>query len=339
MPLTLEDIARMAGVSRSTVSRVINNDPNVNEKTRQSVRKVIDELNFQPNLAARSLAAGQTRILGLVIPVVIGTLFSDPFFPLLLQSIISACNQKDYSIMLWLAEPEYERRTIHQVLYNGLIEGVILSSYKMSDPIIQSLAERKLPFVAVGRNPLRDDISYVDTDNYNGAREATRHLISLGRRRIATITGAMEMVAGLDRLKGYQDELKEAGMPYDPQMVLEGGFTEDAAYDCMQRLILLKPDAVFAASDSMAAAALRCIQEAGLRVPEDISLVGFDDIPLASRTLPQLTTIRQPFADLGGVAVETLAKLIDNPSSGPYRNILPTSLVIRSSCGAVLLPA
>jgi len=338
VPLTLEDIARMAGVSRSTVSRVINNDPNVNSRTRQVVKKVIDDLHFQPNLAARSLAAGQTKILGLVIPVVISALFTDPFFPLLLQSISSACNQRDYSIMLWLAEPEFERRTIHQVLYNGLIEGVIVSSYNMADPIIQTLAERKLPFVAIGHNPLRDDISFVDADNYHGAVEATRHLISLGRRRIATITGPMEMVAGMDRLQGYRDALDEAGMAFDQDLVMEGSFTDPGGYSSMQRLIPLKPDAVFVASDSMAAAALRCIYEAGLRVPEDIALVGFDDIPLASRTLPPLTTVRQPFSRMGAVAVETLAQLIDNPSCGPKQIILPTELVIRSSCGSMLVP-
>jgi len=339
VPLTLEDIARMAGVSRSTVSRVINDDPNVNKRTRQMVKKVIDELNFQPNLAARSLAAGQTKILGLVIPVVVNTLFTDPFFPLLLQSITSACYQKDYSIMLWLAEPEFERRTIHQVLYNGLIEGVIVSSHKITDPIINTLAERKLPFVTIGRNPLRDDVSYVDVDNYHGACEATHHLINLGRRRIATITGAMDMVAGIDRLKGYQDALIEAGLTPDPDLALDGGFTDAGAYRCMQRLLTLKPDAVFVASDSMAAAALRCILESGQRVPEDISLVGFDDIPQSMLTQPPLTTIRQPFSRMGSAAVEVLAGLIDNPSSGPQRIILPAELVVRSSCGSVLLGA
>jgi LacI family transcriptional regulator len=301
------------------------------------VKKVLDEFNFQPNLAARSLAAGQTKILGLVIPVVVSTLFTDPFFPLLMQSISAACNQQGYSIMLWLAEPEYEHRTIQQVLYNGLIEGLIVSSHKMKDPIINILMERKLPFVTIGRNPLRDDVSYVDADNYHGALEGTRHLISTGRRRIATITGTMEMFAAVDRLKGYQDALTEAGLVFDPDLVVEGGFTDHGAYTAMQRLLPLKPDAIFVASDSMAAAAMRCIQETGLRVPEDISMVGFDDIPLASHTQPPLTTMRQPFSLLGSAAVEALSQLIDDPSSGPKRISLPTELVIRSSCGSVMV--
>ncbi len=144
MPLTLEDIARIASCSRSTVSRVINGDVNVSAATRQSVNKVIQELNFQPNLAARSLASGQTHVLGLIIPLGVASIFSDPFYPLLIQSISTTCNQRDYSIMLWLAAPEFERRTIHQVLYTGLIDGVIVSAMSLIDPVIQSLAESNL---------------------------------------------------------------------------------------------------------------------------------------------------------------------------------------------------
>jgi LacI family transcriptional regulator len=333
MTLTLEDIARLADCSRSTVSRVINGDVNVSVPTRQKVKKVIADLNFQPNLAARGLASGQTHILGLIIPLGVASIFSDPFYPLLIQSISTTCSQRDYSIMLWLAAPEFERRTIHQVLYNGLIDGVIVSSMSLNDPIIQSLAASNLPFVAVGRNPNDERTCFVDVDNYNGARAAINHLFTLGRRRIATIAGPSDVIVGVDRLRGYRDALKEHGLPFDPELVVEGDFSDAGGYTAMLKLMLKKPDAVFVTSDVMAVAAIRALQEAGFRVPEDVAIIGFDDITLASRTIPPLTTVRQPINLVGAGVVNLLVDMIEHPSSNQRSVILPTELVIRSSCG------
>lgn len=337
MTLTLEDIARLAGTSRSTVSRVINGDVNVSVATRQRVKKVINELNFQPNLAARGLASGQTHILGLIVPMNVGSIFSDPFYPLLIQNISTTCTQRDYSIMLWLAAPEFERRTIHQVLYNGLIDGVIVSSMSLNDPIIQSLAESNLPFVAVGRNPNDDKTCYVDVDNFNGARAAVNHLYKLGRRRIATIAGPRDVIVGVDRLRGYQAALTENGLDYDPDLVVEGNFSDEGGYAAMQSLMPRKPDAVFATSDVMAVAAIRALQEAGYRVPEDVAVIGFDDISLASRSIPALTTVRQPIDMVGAGVVNMLIDMIEHPTSETHTMVLPTELIIRSSCGAELV--
>src|SRR6478672_9982011 len=165
MTTTLEEIAKQAGVSRSTVSRVINDHPSVDPGTRARVLSVADRLNYQPNIAARALAAGRTHILGLVIPMGVSALFTDPYFPLLIQGITSACNASNHSVMLWLAEPEHERRTIRQILQGGLIDGVILASALMDDPLLEALMKRGLPFVMVGRHPSDDPISYVDVDN------------------------------------------------------------------------------------------------------------------------------------------------------------------------------
>src|SRR3990172_1242099 len=153
MKLNLEDVAKRSGVSRSTVSRVINNDPNVKEATRERVQGIIRLLNYHPNVAARGLAAGRTRILGLVIPMGVTLLFTDPYFPLFIQGVSAASNAHDYSVMLWIAEPEYERRTISQILHNGLIEGVIVASHLLDDPVVEALTKNSLPFVLNGRHP------------------------------------------------------------------------------------------------------------------------------------------------------------------------------------------
>ena len=334
--MNLEEIAELTGVSRSTVSRVINNDPNVNESTRERVWAIVRQVNFHPNAAARGLAAGRTRVLGLVIPMGLAALFTDPYFPILIQGVSSACNANDQSVMLWLAEPEYERRTIRQIMHSGLIDGAIVASMLMDDPVVQALAEGDLPFILVGRHPTNTRVSYVDTDNLDSARKMVAHLLRLGRSRVATITGPQNMIAGADRLAGYSAALHDRGLAVDLELIIEGDFTEAGGYSVMQRLLPRQPDAVFVASDIMAIGALRAIRDAGLRVPEDIALAGFDDMPFAERSEPPLTTVRQPIVRMGGTAVEMLIDLIEHPDSVPHRIILPTELVMRKSCGSDL---
>ncbi len=336
MPLTLEEVAKHAGVSRSTVSRVMNNHPNVDPETRAKVLAIAQNLNYQPNLAARGLAAGRTHIIGLVIPMGVAALFTDPYFPLLIQGISSACNAHDHSVMLWLAEPEYERRTIRQILQGGLIDGVIVASSLVSDPLLEALLKRSLPFVMIGRDPSNSQVSYVDVDNINSAREMVAHLIRLGNHRVATIAGPQNMIAGADRLQGYLAALRDKGIPADASLMVEGDFTEAGGYAAMQRLLPFAPDAVFCASDAMALGALRALREAGKRVPEEVAFAGFDDMPFSAHTDPPLTTVRQPIQRNGSVAVETLIDLVSYPNSPPRRIVLSTELVIRASCGSAL---
>jgi LacI family transcriptional regulator len=317
---------------------VINNDPHVSDATRAAVMEVVRRVNFHPNAAARSLAAGRTRVLGLVIPTGVSALFTDPYFPLLVQGVAQACNAHDHSVMLWLAEPEYERRTIGQVLHGGLIDGVILASVLTGDPLLQALtgADATVPFVLVGRQPGNDRLNYVDVDNINSAREAVTHLLRQGRRRVATITGLLNTNVGVDRRDGYLAALRQRSLPIDPDLIVESDFTEAGGYGAMQRLLPCRPDAVFAASDMLAMGALRALREAGRRVPQDVAVVGFDDMPFAERAEPPLTTMRQPVQRTGVVAAETLIDLIDNPEAQPRRILMPTELIIRDSCGARL---
>jgi LacI family transcriptional regulator len=332
VPLTLDDIARISGVSRSTVSRVINTDPNVKELTRKKVQEVIQSLNFQPNMAARGLAVGSTKVIGLVIPVGVSSIFSDPYFSLVIQGVSSACNHHGYSIMLWLAEPQYERKTISQITHNGLIDGVIVLAMLLDDPLIDRLCESNRPFMTIGRHPTNEKISYVDVDNRSGAYQGVAYAIRAGHHRVGLIGGPRNMISGQDRYQGYLDALREYGLPVIPELIAESDYSDAGGYQAMKRLLPSHPDAVFAASDAMAFAAMRVIQEAGLSIPEDIAIVGFDDIPPAATSKPALTTVRQPIAKSGKIVAEMLIDRIEHPHPQPQRVVLPTELVIRSSC-------
>jgi LacI family transcriptional regulator len=313
---------------------VVNNQQNVDPGTRVKVLAVANSLNYQPNIAARGLAAGRSRVLGLVIPMGVSTLFADPYYPLLIQGISSACNEHDHSVMLWLADPEYERRTISQILRGGLIDGVIVASALMDDAVCEALRKDCKPFILIGRHLTDASISYVDVDNVGSAREMVAHLLRLGHRKVATISGPERMIAGSDRLQGYLLALRDRSLRPDSNLIIEGDFTETGGYASMQRLLPFKPDAVFAASDASAIGALRAIRDAGLRVPDDIGVAGFDDMPFAARADPPLTSVRQPISRAGSLAVETLIDLVAHPNSPPRRTILPTELIIRSSCGS-----
>lgn len=331
---TLEEIAELSGVSRSTVSRVLNNDPNVRESTRLRVLKVVEEQHYRPNLVARGLASGKTDVIGVVIPVGLSLVFTDPFYPLLLQGIVDAARTRDRFVMLWLAEPEYERRTIEQVVGRGVVDGVIVVSGTAEDPLVDTLVTTEKPFVMIGRHPVRSDVSFVDVDNRNAARTITAHLLRLGARRIAMIAGPRDSIAGADRLAGYEDALGAFGVAVAPALVVETDFSAQSGAAAMLKLVNLRPDAVLAANDTMAIAAIREIQRAGLRVPGDIAVAGFDDIPDAGQTDPPLTTVRQPIRRLGSTAVETLVELIADPVRRIREVILPTELVVRDSCGS-----
>jgi LacI family transcriptional regulator len=334
--LTLEDIAKQAGVSRSTVSRVVNNNPNVNENVRKHVQDVIITTGYHPNPAARSLASQRSWMIGLVLPRSVSNFFIDPYFPRLTQGVALACNQYNYTLGLFLVETkEDEKRIFPRISRKGLLDGILLQTAPMSDNFIDSLVESDFPVVIAGRPFNNHDVSYIDVDNINAANQAVHHLIRLGYTHIATITGRMNSTAGIDRLEGYRKAIREQGWDVDEGLIAEGDFTEKSGYSAMQHLLPLKPDAVFVASDTMAFGAIRAVQEAGLHIPNDISFIGFDDLPIASQSDVKLTTIRQPIVQFGARAVETLIDLIDNGTKPTRRIIMDTELVIRDSCGAL----
>ncbi|WP_299754909.1 LacI family DNA-binding transcriptional regulator [uncultured Chloroflexus sp.] len=335
MNITLDDIARRAGVSRATASRVINNHPHVNPAVRERVWQAIRETNYQPNLPARSLASRRSQVIGIIIPQSIHTLFADPYFPLLIEGIAHVCNERQFSIMLDLATTT-DGDPYRHLGRRGFLEGAIVASAVEDQFLLQWLAQETIPVVSVGRIMSQQAIPYVDVNNRHGARMLVEHLLGQGYRRIATITGPMNIVAGRDRFAGYSDALYAAGLPVMPELVVEGNFSEQSGFSAMQTLLRLVPipDAVFAASDMMALGALKALRAAGLSVPGDIGLAGFDDIPLAAAMTPALTTVRQPIGELGQTAARLLLDRLVTAPLAPVaqRVMLPTELVIRDSC-------
>lgn len=334
--LTLEEVGKLAGVSRATVSRVINNTGNVDPVLRQRVEEVIQETGYRPNLVARSLASNRSNILGLIIPSVAQTLFADPYFPALIQGISQACNTNDYTLSLFIFHsPQEEAQVFNRALGSGLLDGLIVTTNRIEDPFFDQMIDRNLPFVYVGR-PHNNLASYVDVDNVIGVLLAVKHLIRLGYQRIAHVAAPLDTTVGIDRKQGYENALIEAGMPVDENMIAVGNFSQDSGYVAMRHLLSKQPDAVFVASDTMALGAIQAIHSAGLRVPEDIAVVGFDDLPPAEKANPPLTTVHQPIIQSGRIAVETLLDILDAGAEPPRHIILPTKLVIRASCGALV---
>lgn len=335
--MNLEEIARLAGVSRSTVSRVINDDPRVSDHARRAVREVIAEYNYHPNAAARSLATRRTGILGLLIPREIDWVFSDLFFPLIIKSIAVASHSAEQNLMLLMEASdsgESAERLFSRVIGGRHLDGIIVVSNVVEEPLVELLDRHQFPAILVGRHPIFD-LSFVDVDNRASARMVVNHLIDHGHTRIGMIGGAHNLIATLDRRDGYHDALFGAGIPIDPDLYVGGDFQEMGGYIAMRRLLAMpdRPTAVFSASDVMALGAMRAVAEAGLSIPHDVALIGFDGIERGETASPPLSSIAQPVAELGRQAVSMLLQRIESPAAPPMHRYLPTELRIRESCG------
>jgi LacI family transcriptional regulator len=333
--LTLEDIAKQAGVSRSTVSRVVNDHPHVREEVRKRVWEVIKSTGYHPNAAARTLASQRSWMIGLVLPRSVSSFFIDPYYPHLTQGIAQACNQYDYTLALFLVgTKEDEEKIFPRVSRRGLLDGILVQSGHIGDRLIDRLVNSNIPLVIAGRPFHSNGVSYIDVDNVDAVYNAVNHLIRLGYKRIGTIAGPDNSTVGLDRKAGYLKALDEQGWDVDESLIAEGDFTEAGGYHAMQQLLAANPDAVFAASDLMAVGAMRAVRDAGLTTPDDVAFVGFDDLPLATLSNYSLTTVHQPVVEFGIKAVETLIDLIENGIKPARRIIMETELIIRDSCGA-----
>jgi LacI family transcriptional regulator len=335
--LNLEEIGRMAGVSRSTVSRVVNGAPNVSTEARARVESVIAETGYRPHAAARSLASNRTGVVGLVIPSAVEALFADPYFGRLIYGVSTATYQLGMTLSLFIFKEESEEGTIYsRVVGPGLVDGVIVTATRMGDPLIEELLDAEMPFVVVGRPDEGRSAFSVDADNLGGARLAAEHLASLGYRRVGMITAPSNTTAGIDRRTGFLGGAAEAGLDVGDR-ILEGDWSEASGREAMEQMLATdRPEAVFVSSDRMAIGALRAIREAGLICPDDIAIVSFDGLVPPDHTIPALTSVAQHVAEVGAEAASVLHAVISGEVTEPKSVVLPTSLIVRESCGARL---
>jgi LacI family transcriptional regulator len=334
--LTIEQIAELASISRSTVSRVLNNHPNVRPAVRDRVLRVINEHGYAPQAAARSLASRRTNVIGLLIPRSAAVIFNDPFFAQVIHSLTESCAAAGYFLMLSMVTADREQGFYERIVRARHFDGVIMLSSDIDDPILPQLMRDPTPLVLFGSHPYLQDVMDVDVNQREGARLAVTHLANLGHRRIATITGPLQMAAALDRRDGYKQSMVQAGLPIVPDMIAEGDWTQESGYRAMQQLLALpqRPTATFVASDTMALGAIRALNEADCRVPDDMALVAFDDLPLAAYATPPLTTVRQPIAEMAAATVKLLIDRFEQRAGAEDHVRLQPQLVIRHSCGA-----
>jgi DNA-binding LacI/PurR family transcriptional regulator len=329
---TLDQVASLAGVSRATVSRVINDSPKVTPRTRKAVERAIQRLGYVPNRAARSLVTRRTDTIALVVSEPESRVFSDPFFPTIVEGISEAISETELQLLLLLAQGEREHVKVERYLRQGHVDGVILMSLHGEDPLPQALTAAGIPTVLTGRPRPGQALPYVDADNRGGARAATDYLLSSARRTIATITGPLDMTVAVDRYEGYRDALAGSGRRLRKGLVANGDFSADSGVRAMKTLLRRHPDldAVFVANDPMAIGALEALHAAGRRVPDDVAVVGFDDVAAAASTTPPLTTVRQPVEEMGR---EMTAMLLERIAGDGTREslVVPTELVVRAS--------
>ncbi|MGQ4361199.1 LacI family DNA-binding transcriptional regulator [Streptomyces sp. SAS_272] len=326
---TLDEVAALAGVSRSVASRALNNAPHVSRAKREAVERAVRQLGYVPNPRARALATRQTGAAALVVSGEDPSIFADPFFAQVIVGASAALEEADLHLMLCLAASDRGRKRVEELFRSRGADGVMLMALREDDPLARMAQEAAIPVVFGGRPVGPAPRWFVDVDNVGGAREATEHLLSHGRTRVAAICGRMDTEAGRARYRGYRDAVLAAGLePFPP---LEGDFTEPSGAAVMADLLRSHPDVdgVFAANDNMAAGALRSLRGAGRTVPADVGVVGFDDLEIARIADPPLTTVHQPITALGRETARMLVALLDGQDPTPL--ILPTGLVTRSS--------
>ena len=332
-----QDVAKLAGVSRTTVSFVLNDVPGVKitDETRQRVFRAARELNYYPTAAARSLASGKTHRIGLILGEGQERLAADAFLPAFLQGVTASVHRRGYLLMIQLAEDVPSQEAYARLIREQQVDGLILSGPRLDDPLLPQLAEEKFPLIFHGR-PNGHQFPCVDVDNEVGGLRAAHHLLVLGHRRVGFISNAPLSYSGAqERFLGYKQALADHGIPPDPDLVQTAAFLPEAGRAAMEQLLSLpeRPTAVFCASDVVALGAMSAVHSAGLVIPDDVAIVGFDDIFLAAHAQPPLTTVRVPAYGLGWTAAEVLIACIEGDEAASSV-VLETELVIRESCGA-----
>ncbi len=330
---TIKTVAVRAGVGRTTVSRVINGSALVSDEARAAVLAAIAELGYVPNSVARGLVTNRTNSIALVIPESESRLGAEPYFSAVIRGVSTGLADTRTQLQLVLVRDKGERDQLTDSVAERRVDGVLLVSVHEHDPLPGLLEGLGLPTVLAGRRSPDESLSHAHSDNLGGAAAAVRHLAARGRRAVATITGPLDMDVGRARLQGWRDALEEAGLAADQRLVETADFTEEGGQKAMRSLLERAPelDAVFAASDVMAAGAMLELHRQGLRIPEQVAVVGFDDSLIARHTNPPLTSVSQPVEEIGSTIARILLAEIADPEASRQQIMLPTELIVRSS--------
>jgi DNA-binding LacI/PurR family transcriptional regulator len=331
--VTLEMVAESAGVSRATASRALTGNPRVSADARRAVERASEKLGYVPNQAGRALATGQSDAVALIVFEPTPMLFGDPYFPRLIKGIDDVLADRGRQLVLLTPHAGSDVDRLERYLVAGHSEGVLMVSLHGSHSLPGRLAARHIPVVFGGRPPDPERFSFVDVDNVQAAFAAVSHLISGGRRVISTIAGPHDMPPGYDRLTGWRSALESAQLPADDDLVETGDFSRESGSRAMRQLLRRRPglDAVFVASDLMARGALDVLAAAGLHVPDDVAVVGFDDDPASAAASPPLSSVRQPVEEMGREMARLLLDVIRDPHHARRQVLLSTQLQVRLS--------
>ncbi|MFD1739843.1 LacI family DNA-binding transcriptional regulator [Bacillus salitolerans] len=336
MAVTIKDVAKLANVAPSTVSRVIADNPRISEETKERVREAMKELGYHPNFIARSLANQSTQALGLVMPSSADKVFQNPFFPEVIRGISTMAHEKDYALYMSTGETEDEIfEGVVKMVQGKRVDGIVLLYSRIDDEVINYLVENKFPFTVIGK-PFKDadSITHVDNDNYLASKEVTEYLIGLGHDRIAFVGGSLNLVVTIDRLLGYEKALRNSNLVYRDDYIVQEEFLKEGGREAVKELLALTdpPTALVVTDDIMALGVLNTLAEMGISVPDDISVVSFNNSMFSEVSRPPLTSVNINIFDLGCTAAKYVIEQIENPSGHVKRVIVPHKLVKRQSC-------
>jgi len=334
MSVTIKDVAKRAGVSPSTVSRVISRHPRISKETVERVTRVMEELGYHPNSMAKGLVSKAAHILGVILPRPADELFQNYFFHEVLRGILAPANRSGYDLLIASGSSESdELETVKRLVRGRRVDGIILLSSRSKNPVAAFLNEARFPFVIIGRSPDFPDALTVDNDNVQAAYDAARHLINLGHERIGFVSGPRDLTVSQDRLAGYRRAMEEAGLKISEDWIIEGEFLQETGYRAMSMLMNLpeRPTALVVIDDIVAFGVLHALSELGFSVPGDMCLVGFNNIPLSEHSSPPLSSVDIGMYQIGYMTSQTLIRKIAGEPLHQTRVIIPHRLVVRAS--------
>lgn len=333
--MTIDQVAELAYVSRSVVSRVLNDHPNVSDEARERVLNVIEEHDYRPNSMARSLATDRSHEISILTPRRGDESLATGYWPLLYSGIFEQCLERGYFVSLSMVSPEMEEK-ISERATDQRFDGCILITREVTEIVGDAFRNQGVPTVVIGGTPEWDGIHSIDIDNADGGYKAGEHLCSLGYEDIGVILGNPQLTETDDRRRGFASALDDAGCTVPDERIAVGDYSQESGYDIIHRWAQKRtlPNALFCTSDTMAMGALLALHETDHRVPEDVAVVGFDGLPSSRYTIPPLTTVRQPVYEKGKAAADVLVDEIEESESSPVQKELKPELVVRKSCGA-----